>query len=234
MIPGCEVCPLPPWETRAGILQPVCTLCRGWCGRSQDWSEPRSQRKHLDPGRAPGILRCLRKERGGTAQARGRERVAELSPQSQRLILTPNHSFIRPSNTRHPSALGTVLGARNTGTETLDPHGSLSPGLEDPRIRQKTISSGLCPHVFPPFLLPPPWALLSFVAGPVPPSACLCSAASRKGLVQAEHGGFGEQSRVWFQHLIQFVLPRLKYEMVASQTFKGRRRESERLLKFEF
>lgn len=43
----------------------------------------------------------------------------------------------------------------------------------------------------------------------------------RKGLAQAEHVGFREQSRVWFQHLIQFVLPRLKYEMVASQTFKG-------------
>lgn len=114
-----------------------------------------------------------------------------------------------------------------------DPLAGLCPGLEDPCVRQKTISRSPRPPAFPPSLSLPPRLFLSFVAGRAP-GACLCSAASRKGLVQAEHAGFGEQSRVWFQHLIQFVLPRLKYEMVASQTFKGRRRESERRLKFKF
>lgn len=77
---------------------------------------------------------------------------------------------------------------------------------------------------------------LSLVAGPFLQRLSVL-AALRKGLAPAEHAGFGEQSRVWFQHLIQFVLPRLKYEMVASQMFKGgqgRGRESERLLKFKF
>lgn len=39
----------------------------------------------------------------------------------------------------------------------------------------------------------------------------------------AQRAGFGEQSPARFRHLIQFVLPRLKYEMVASHTFKGGR-----------
>lgn len=142
----------------------------------------------------------------------------------------PPNSFVHPSNAKCPPALSPVLGTRDARTETPGPLRGLAPGLE---VRQRRISSGPLPPCFSSLLLPP-WALLSFVAGPVPPSARLCSAASRKGLVQAEHAGFGEQSRVWFQHLIQFVLPRLKYEMVASQTFKGRRRESERLLKFKF
>lgn len=37
-----------------------------------------------------------------------------------------------------------------------------------------------------------------------------------------------------FRRLIQFVLLRVKCEMVASQTFKGPGRERERLLKFKF
>lgn len=56
------------------------------------------------------------------------------------------------------------------------------------------------------------------------------SCSLQRGLARAAHAGFAEQSRARSQHLIQFVLPRLKYEMVASQTFKGR----ERLLKFKF
>jgi hypothetical protein len=49
-------------------------------------------------------------------------------------------------------------------------------------------------------------------------------AVPRTGLAGARHAGLGEQSRARFQHLIQFVLLRLKYEMVASQTFKGQGR----------
>lgn len=174
-------------------------------------------------------------EYGGGREGRGRRQTeaGAVSPQSQPLILTPSfiHSFIHPLHTGRPCGLSSVLGAQ----DGLDPDKGLSPRLRNPPTRQKTNLQRPLPPWF--FLLSfhgLPWVLLSFVAGPVPPSARLSSAASRRGLVQAEHAGFGEQSRVWFQHLIQFVLPRLKYEMVASQTFKGRRRESERLLKFKF
>lgn len=95
------------------------------------------------------------------------------------------------------------------------------------------------------FLSPPPPPVLSFLAGRISRCKPLCSAAARqgKGLVQAKQVGFREQSRAWFQHLIQFVLLRLKYEMLASQTFKStrgwgrgwaRRERTENLLKFTF
>ena len=157
-----------------------------------------------------------------------------VSPQSQPLILTPSfiHSFAHPLR---PHPQGVPVGSalcwvpRMVWIQTR----VCLPDSETHQPGRRQISSSLCPHGFSSFH-GLPWVLLSFVAGPVPPSARPSSAASRRGLMQAEHAGFGEQSRVWFQHLIQFVLPRLKYEMVASQTFKGRRRESERLLKFKF
>lgn len=121
---------------------------------------------------------------------------------------------------------GTASGARDTRTHAL----GLSPGLKILTSAEDSLQQPL-PIGFPPLHLLPSSAFLSFVASPTLRVVC---ALQRLGLVQAEHAGFGEQSRVWFQHLIQFVLPRLKYEMVASQTFKGQRRESERLLKFKF
>lgn len=166
---------------------------------------------------------------GKRAPARSRE-AGGVSPQSQPLILPPIHSFIHPT----PSAPLRSALCWVPEMQGQKPRVHSEVWLLGLKSGRGGFPAALCLLVFPSFLLLPPWALLSFVAGPVPPSARLCSAASRKGLVQAEHAGFGEQSRVWFQHLIQFVLPRLKYEMVASQTFKGRRRESERLLKFKF
>lgn len=112
----------------------------------------------------------------------------------------------------------TLWDARDTRLETLS------------HVRVYLLNLG--PHIGQrPFQRPPPARFPSFpcAAGrlhlwpgqPSPRSARLGSSAFRGGLVRAEHAGFGEQSRAWFQHLIQFVLPRLKYEMVASQTFKG-------------
>lgn len=153
--------------------------------------------------------------RGQRARTRGRGRQHESS--GQRLVPA---SFAHHQT--HSRCARRCVGTRDPGTETPPPHEALSPGPGDPLARRKPVSSGLCR------------LLRLFV---------LCSAASQRLAVPAASGrisvswraGFGEQSRVWFRHLIQFVLPRLKYEMVASQTFKGPSgRESGRLLKFKF
>lgn len=75
------------------------------------------------------------------------------------------------------------------------------------------------------FFLPPLPSIVFHSRANFSLQASLCSAAARqgKGLVQAKQVGFREQNRAWFQHLIQFVLPRLKYEMLASHTFKSTR-----------
>lgn len=153
------------------------------------------------------------KGRAGRAQARGRDWQRHL------LILTPGvHPSICPSI--HPSIHSTLSRCpcvRGTGGHlgyrVRDAGPSPRPG--DPRSGR-----GQPPAASFPFAAS--LAGLSFVAGP--------PRSLRRGLVPAAHAGFAEQSRARSQHLIQFVLPRLKYEMVASQTFKGR----ERLLKFKF
>lgn len=156
---------------------------------------------------APGGRRAAwgAQKRPATAASRGAGR----GPGQRQRLAEPILGGPRP---------GLCIQSSNTRCQKPQPHEGLSPGLGDPRVKHKTVSSGPTAGFSSSFTASS--AFLSFEAGPAP-SACLCSAASRKGLVQAEHAGFGEQSRVWFQHLIQFVLPRLKYEMVASQTFKG-------------
>lgn len=94
-------------------------------------------------------------------------------------------------------------------------------------IRCETALPPCVPSPPPP---PPPCPTPVLMQGFHPPHSLqppLLLGMAGAGSAGAVHSGFAQQSRARAQHLIQFVLPRLKYEMVASQNVQRTGKEGE-------
>lgn len=182
-------------------------------------SEPGFPRKHLDLGGAPGASWLLGKER--QKRHRPEAEAGRVSPQSALADPHAIRSFIHQTR----AACGRHWAGRRVQDRSLGPTRESVSDLDTQGLDRK------CPAAPVRVSSVPPWnrprGLGAFGGRPALP-------APARGLAPAERAGRGKQSRAGLRHLIQFVLPGLKYEMVASQTFKARRRESERLLKFKF